>query len=373
MKGRILLVLSLLLVSCSQEGLSSQSSRNTIHLPSFGEPIQIHSQLQQDYLDFYFDSTYDALAHPEVDGSHELSHPDVLTLSWNDDEQHDSYSFLLSQDRLLSNARIIETQTKSISLTNLEIGKKYYYQVKSGDITSDLGEFTIAADGPRNLFIDGITNVRDIGGWKLADGKISRQGLLLRGGRLNASYKAGYESKHIEPEEVIPEITAEGIKEFKKLGIKTEVDFRTKDRNGYPEGVSPYCVVDGVDYVALPMNGNASISDNGESVKAFMDLLCDESKYPFYIHCNIGTDRTGMVCYLLNALLGADEKTLYQDYLFSNFGKIEGTRSASNKYNTYFGLVDYSGKTLMDKAISYFESIGISKADCQKIQNKFWE
>ena len=40
------------------------------------------------------------------------------------------------------------------------------------------------------------------------------------------------------------------------------------------------------------------------------------------LHCSIGTDRTGVICFLINALLGVSEEDLYKDYLFSMFGMI---------------------------------------------------
>jgi protein tyrosine/serine phosphatase len=51
-------------------------------------------------------------------------------------------------------------------------------------------------------------------------------------------------------------------------------------------------------------------------------VLADESNYPIFFHCAIGTDRTGTLAYLINGLLGVPEEDLYYDYCFSNFGAI---------------------------------------------------
>lgn len=148
---------------------------------------------------------------------------------------------------------------------------------------------------------------------------------MFRGGRLNESYPDGWiKGGDDTGYKVNPEITADGIKAFKKLGIKTEIDLREKGQNGYPGTTDEvtYSMVDGVNYIAIPMDGGADVEISKEQIKAFFTVLADRNNYPMYYHCNIGTDRTGMVTYLLNALLGVSDHDLYIDYMFSNFGVI---------------------------------------------------
>lgn len=72
---------------------------------------------------------------------------------------------------------------------------------------------------------------------------------------------------------------------------------------------------------------------------------------PLIFHCNIGTDRTGMIAYLINALLGVPEESLYRDYLYSNFGNIGGTRKLKNvKSSGYYNAIQAAeGNTLSEK------------------------
>jgi len=67
-----------------------------------------------------------------------------------------------------------------------------------------------------------------------------------------------------------------------------------------------------------------------------------------------GTDRTGMVAYCIEALLGVSETDIVRDYLYSNFGKIGGSRSISTIRSRYPKLIkDYDGKTLQEKTYRF--------------------
>ena len=86
-------------------------------------------------------------------------------------------------------------------------------------------------------------------------------------------------------------------------------------------------------------------------IKEFFELLDNEDKYPMYIHCSEGKDRTGCLAYLVEALMGEDEDTLYRDYLFSNLAnssssEVESSliRSSedSSSLETFSSLEDFS-------------------------------
>ncbi|MCQ2457005.1 MAG: alpha/beta hydrolase, partial [Clostridia bacterium] len=52
-----------------------------------------------------------------------------------------------------------------------------------------------------------------------------------------------------------------------------------------------------------------------------MEKLCDKSVYPVYLHCSVGTDRTGTFMFLLGLLLKIDLETLFLDYEFSSLSQ----------------------------------------------------
>ncbi len=371
MKKRICMFLCFVLVTttCCLSFVACQSEG--IVLKKHTEPFDLHTELQSYYLEYILNSAYQPDAEvDEVKGTADLSKPLPVVLEWTDESGCGEYVVEISQTQDFADKITVNTTEKKAEVYNLKIATSYYWRVIGGDETSEVGVFETAGNGPRNMYVDGVTNFRDVGGWLTSSGKRVKQGLLYRSARFNRSYAIGMESSYTEPTEVLPEITAQGIAEMKRLGIKIEVDFRLDHRNGFPEGITPYSMIDGVTYVSLPMKGNAAATgDNAEKVKTLMEMLADENNYPLVYHCNIGTDRTGLVSYLIGALCGVSEEDLLKDYLFSNFGNIGELKSPSNSKNTFIGLTDYTGDTLQKRAEAYFQSIGVSKQIYEAVRN----
>ena len=77
---------------------------------------------------------------------------------------------------------------KIVSLYNLKTNTNYYYRItinfKNNTFSTHGGSFK-TTQNPRILAVDGITNVRDIGGFKGLNGKYVKQGLLFRGTELD--------------------------------------------------------------------------------------------------------------------------------------------------------------------------------------------
>ncbi len=222
---------------------------------------------------------------------------------------------------------------------NAMLGTTYYWNVSSRDdeddiSTSGTSSFTTESQGPRNLYVDGVTNVRDLGGWATVDGGRIRQGLLYRGGRFSSN-----DSTSVT-------ISAKGILTLRdEIGIKTEIDLRqTTAVNNRNEsgGLTASPLGDSVRYCAFPMEyGEVLFSDpkNIQRIREIFAFLSDESNYPIYFHCSIGTDRTGLIAWLVNGLCGVSENDLWRDYLFSDFGQIESNpanaRTRAKNENIY--------------------------------------
>lgn len=364
MKNKQILVLAITGFSC----LFSCGESKKISLKEIKGEVDLHTELQKEYLLDNFESSLDY-----AKGDKELSRPEALKFEWEGDDSS-SYVLEVSKDRDFKNSWKFETTETSFDVYNLEIDSTYFWRVK-GESYSDFSSFKTSSLAPRNLYIDGVTNVRDLGGRITLEGKKVRQGLIYRGARLNDSYPNG---KDVNPDKLVREITDDGIKYFRDyLGIKTEIDLRLLTRNGYPDEMELKSVVDGVNYVPIPTNGS-HISDksNGElspdySILKFFNQLDDEDNYPLYFHCNIGTDRTGMFAYILNAMFGVDSALAQQDYYFSNFGSIGGDYKENNNSKATWiqGLEkNYQGTTLQEKTESYLVSIGVDKSTIEHVK-----
>ena len=197
-----------------------------------------------------------------------------------------------------------------------------------------------------------ITNVRDLGGWKTENGKRTKQNLIFRCGRLN-------ESSAKEP---VIEITDEGkhvlLEEF---CVKTEIDLR-KTADGETGAITESPLGSAVNYISCPMEWEGdTFNGNKEQLLKVFSLLADKENYPIIFHCNIGTDRTGMIAYLVNALLGVSDNDLHRDYLFSNFGAIGGMRKASGLENSvyYQSVAAAKGNTLSEKTYNCLAEFGV--------------
>ena len=100
---------------------------------------------------------------------------------------------------------------KICTVINLKAGTRYFWKVKCGKEESDVFSFETENILPRWIYVDGLTNIRDCGGWMTDSGKKVKQGLIYRGSELNS---------HVT-------VTNAGLKTMREdLKIKTVLDIR---------------------------------------------------------------------------------------------------------------------------------------------------
>ena len=352
------------LFACTPEPAASASY--TWSLTELEGDVEIHTDLQLQYL---LDD-YDSIGK-YADGKRELSRPLPTRFTWSaspDTESEPaivSYTLEIATESDFSDSVKYTTSEAYMDVYNLLIGTNYLWRVSATladgqTVTSQSSAFSTASVGPRNLYIDGITNARDLGGWVTEDGYVTSQGKIFRAGRLNKS----------ESSEVIIEITEDGILALRDtLGVKTEIDIRRTDNNEVG-AITASPLGGGVRYYSLPMDwevGNI-LTDNIDTVKQIFAVLGDESNYPLVFHCNIGTDRTGLLAFLINGLAGVPEEDLYRDYLFSNFGNIGGSRSLSGIQKSYVSTVkSYEGDSLSEQIQACLIDLGVEKSDIDTV------
>lgn len=175
----------------------------------------------------------------------------------------------------------------------------------------------VAAPIDRWLALEGIDNVRDVGGLPLRDGGTTRSGALLRSASLH----------HVTPADVDHLVEV--------LGLRLVLDLRTGreiDRDG-PTAVAGA----GVPTVALsfiPEEGRelpetdddtdpllrtylGYLQDAAENVVEGVRRLAAEDGGPTLVHCAAGKDRTGVFVALVLDAVGVERDAVVADYALS--------------------------------------------------------
>ena len=337
-----------------------------IDVASFNETINLHSSIQNQYKSYLLEhpGEYDGITNFAT-GTEELSRPVSVHFSWSATCKYDiidSYLLKISENNNMYGSLKYETKATQIDIFNLKINTTYYYTVSAiinqKRATSDIKSFVTETNGPRNIYIDGVTNIRDIGGYLTPDG-YTKQGLLYRTGRFNKS----------DVSEPIIEVTQKGIDMAKNyLNIKSEIDLRLNNETG---GITSSPLGEDVTYKHIPMAWQVEsiINNNITGIRKIFNFMAEEDNYPMAFHCNIGTDRTGGISFLIEALLGVSIDDIYVDYVYSNFGNIGGTRSSS-VINSYINLVkDFSGTTLQERVYNYLVSKNIARETLDSVKS----
>jgi protein-tyrosine phosphatase len=211
-----------------------------------------------------------------------------------------------------------------------------------------MGQFK-TTDTPRILSIDGLYNVRDIGNWKTDSGKRIKQGLLIRGTEMDGAAESIYH------------LTNGGLADMLGgFGIKTDMDLRAQT------ATSKDALGSRVDhrYYDMVMYGGIFSNTGKEKIRTVFSDLANPDNYPIYLHCTYGCDRTGTVCYILEALLGVSRGDCLKDYGLSNLN-IKNIKAVEE------GLKAYPGNSLKEQAESYLLSCGVTEYQIKSIRNIF--
>ena len=125
---------------------------------------------------------------------HDLGYyPLTVTLKWKG--EGGDYQVLVSEEPSLAEAVAFAASENKLELGNFKVATTYYWQVfspKDGK-ASKLFSFTTEADTPRLIRIDGVPNVRDMGGYIGRDGRRIKQGMVYRTAGLNYNSSIKYE------------------------------------------------------------------------------------------------------------------------------------------------------------------------------------
>lgn len=170
-----------------------------------------------------------------------------------------------------------------------------------------------AATDARHLDWEGLRNVRDLGGLRTRDGRVTCWGRVVRS----------------EAPELL---TERGVRALREYGIRTILDLRDPlERPPQPPriaGISALHVsvldlADRAFFAALPA-GTSIHSRYRELLERWpsrfaqaFSTLAGAQRGGVLIHCQAGRDRTGLIAALLLSLAGVEAQLIAQDYALS--------------------------------------------------------
>ncbi len=379
MKNYTKTILSIFCATCILATTTACMSNNDLVLNELGKNVVLHTNEQLEFLTSPDYQTFNSWLTPN--GEDEASHPVPVHFSWtvnaNLQNQVEKYVVEISESNLFSNKLRYETKEPEIDVYNLCVATDYYWRVTAylsngSKKVSKQSMFQTEYTAPRNIYVDGITNVRDLGGWMTVDGEYVKQGMMYRCARLNVS--------QLNTIEV--EITEKGIKTMRdELNICTEIDLRMDEAHVgcvhglETSGLTSSLLGDDVNYYNVPMEYVMGSDFNYltdtrfyPSIRQFFTYVADETNYPLIFHCNIGTDRTGLFAFLINGLLGVSEENLYRDYLYSNFGDIGEVRTLTNIKSYIEKIKTYDGEYFSEQIENCLLDIGVSAEEIDELR-----
>lgn len=261
----------------------------------------------------------------------------------------------IATDFDFTNEISITTSKTSIKITNLLVGTTYFWKVNDSSVRM----FKTEDINPRYINVEGINNVRDLGGIKTKEGNSIVQGLIYRGSEMNNNFIITDNGKQTMLED---------------LHIKTDLDLRTtKETNNIKN--SP--LGENINYVNIPsFEGYTKVIANKQkdNYQQIFKLLAKKESYPLYFHCYLGADRTGTIAGIIEGLMGVDDENINKDYELTTFSSSDDTayRDASDKFVFVSKNISmlYQEDTYQKSIEKYLiDFVGITEKEVENIKN----
>lgn len=293
--------------------------------PRYIAPIQGEFCLLNSNVSVYLNASTEAEQIKALQSVTPYNDQVIKTLQW-EGTNNTQYYVDVSTDKAFSSYKRFDVKTNKLTLPGTLIpGTTYYWRVLDNNnnvINDDYSFRVLDTLSVRTMRVDGMFNMRDIGGWTAQGGIKIPYDKVYRGGNFSS-------------------ITDEGKKTFiEELGIKTEIDLRTNGTNALNDDRVEYFSGGMWQYtMIIPGYSSPVAEDDGKtirgfdsnsltSLKAIFTKLANPSSYPVYFHCNAGADRTGTLAFLLNGLLGVSYADLIKDFELTTFSS-QGARYRS--------------------------------------------
>ena len=312
----------------------------------------------------------------------DLSAPRGMKLKYDDVESASKYYVQVATSEAgLADAAIRESSDKFYYFQNALLDTKYYYRAatsEAGLASAKVYNITSTAQAPRVVYVPDVLNFRDIGGWEstLVPGAKVNQGLYFRCAQLNGA--AGSTTSKLDS-------AGKGLAALKELGIKCDIDMRDKG-NQPSNGVSPANTADwpftfvsaAVPSGSEPVRWEGGTYQGTNIANQYVTIFnalnnCDNE--PALLHCTYGADRTGIVTFFLEALIGMNMEDMIKDYLWTQFTQGRNVKILESEGAEFPQWVSKTeaceGATFADKMENHLISFGIEKAKLEHIREIF--
>lgn len=215
----------------------------------------------------------------------------------------------------------------------------------------------------RMLRIDGVHNVRDIGGWQTVDGKRIRYGLIIRGGEMDGIHKIS--------------ITDKGKRQLRSEGIRTEIDLRSSAEVQNASYPIKYFAKYNRYEIASYMGVKKCKTLYRDALSGIMTSVLEDK--PVYVHCWGGADRTGTVIALIEGSLGVSKEDVISDYELTSYSDVGerryGKGEEGKKFADFIEYIEnnFEGSTFEEKCQNLLFDLGISRQDLESFRAKMLE
>ena len=248
--------------------------------------------------------------------------------------EQEEYAVSLSTNENFENSVQYTTKENSINIQNLYANTQYYWKVRAGDETSDVGTFT-TGDYVRWISARPVYNVRDLGGYMTESGKRVKQGLIYRGGEITNKAWGDHSQTN----------TPESMRVFyQEMEIGIELDLRGAGDIG--DGYNDYAFRPDQDrYKQHAIKSyEETFTKTRSEVAPIFELLANADNEHVYFHCYGGADRTGTIGFLLNGLLGVSYSDLVIDFELTSYSSINNEHIRSHlrrhQYDRWDALIN---------------------------------
>lgn len=211
----------------------------------------------------------------------------------------------------------------------------------------------------RMIRADGIDNVRDLGGWPTADGQRVRYGRIYRGTELNTLQSA---VRALRSQHQITDADAKMLR--KELCVVAELDLRgdaeipLRDVSALGTDIRYFHAP--ISYTDLKTPGNRQLM---VECLRFINSVISKDTGAIYLHCVWGADRTGLLCLMLEGLLGVKQSDLDKDYEITSFSGNTRYRTNTNYRNALQNVLNQQGETLQQKFRNWWLESGATDED----------